>query len=332
MKIENFSLNMHSESHKSVSTSITSFITELDLENSKRKEETKKLDETQSVQSQVEFTQKLQFQLIQELLNRLSPQTQKCKLRAVSPEELDSSHIKKLTAREVTLKKEYTESQSMDVSMSGCVQTATQKIEINMNVSMSYSFTSEHQILKQQFFDPLVLNFDGELPDLDTQNFSFDIDCDGESNQISMLKKGSGFLALDKNENGTVDDGSELFGPLNGNGFSDLKRYDSDKNGWIDENDPVFNKLRIWMKNKDEDTLVALGETGVGAIYLGNSKGTFEIKGDDNESLGRIRGNGLFLNEDGTSGFMTQIDFARQNKAANKTEEPSNLNTLLKTV
>lgn len=330
MKIENFSLNMHSESHKSVSTSITSFVTELDLENAKRKEETKKLDEVQSVQSELEFTQKLQFQLIQELLNRLSPQ--KCKLKPLGKDFFKMPHVKELTAREITLKKEYTESQSLDVCMNGCVQTATQKIEINMNVSMSYSFTSEHQILKQQFFDPLVLNFDGELPDLDTQEFSFDIDCDGEEDQISMLKKGSGFLALDKNENGTIDDGSELFGPLNGNGFADLRRYDSDKNGWIDENDPIFNKLRIWMKNKDEDTLVALGESGVGAIYLGNSKGTFEIKGEDNESLGRIRGNGLFLNEDGTSGFMTQIDFARQNKAANKTEEPSNLNTLLKTV
>lgn len=330
MKIENFSLDMHSESHKSVSTSITSFVTELGFENEKRAKETKKLDEVQTIQSQVEFSKRLQFQMVQELLNRLTPQ--KCKLKALNADDFKVSNIKELTAREVTLKKEYTESQSMDVSMSGCVQTATQKIEINMNVSMSYSFTSEHQILKQQFFDPLVLNFDGELPDLDTQNFSFDIDCDGESDQISMLKKGSGFLALDKNENGTVDDGTELFGPLNGNCFADLRRYDGDKNGWIDENDSIFNKLRVWMKNENEDTLVALGETGVGAIYLGNSKGQFEIKGDDNQSLGRIRGNGLFLNEDGTSGFMTQIDFARQNKAANKTHEPSNLNTLLKTV
>jgi hypothetical protein len=331
MKIENFSLNMHSESHKSVSTSITSFVTELDLENSKRKEETKKLDEAQSVKSELEFTQKLQFQLIQELLNRLSPQ--KCKLKALGKDFFKMPHVKEFTAREVTLKKEYTESQSMDVSMMGCVQTATQKIEINMNVSMSYSFTSEHQILKKQFFDPLVLNFDGELPDLDKKEFSFDIDCDGKEDQISMLKKGSGFLALDKNNNGKVDDGTELFGPLNGNGYADLKRYDSDHNDWIDENDPIFDKLRIWMKNKDEDKLVALGETGVGAIYLGSSQGQFELKNSDtNESMGRIRGNGLFLNEDGTSGFMSQIDFARENKAANKTEEPSNLNTLLKTV
>lgn len=331
MKIEDFSLNMHSESHKSVSTSITSFITELDLETGKRIEESKQLEQAQSIKSQVEFTKRLQFQLVQELLNRLSPQ--RCKLRALSADDLDFSHIKKLTAQEVTLKKEYTESQSMDVSMSGCIQTATQKINIDMNISMSYSFTSQHQILKQQFFDPLVLNFDGELPDLDSKTFSFDIDCDGEEDQISMLKKGSGLLALDKNENGKVDDGTELFGPLNGNGFADLKRYDSDGNDWIDENDPIFNKLRIWMKSDGEDRLVSLGEKGVGAIYLGNSKGQFELKNSDtNQAMGRIRGNGLFLNEDGTSGFMSQIDFARENKAANKTEKPSGLNTLLKTV
>jgi hypothetical protein len=257
----------------------------------------------------------------------------KCKLKALTADDLKPSNIKQLKVSEVTLQQEYKESQSLDVSMSGWIQTATQKIELNMDISMSYSFASKNQILKQQFYDPLVLNFDGKLPDLDTQNFSFDIDCDGECDQISMLKSGSGFLALDKNSNGKVDDGTELFGPLNGNGFADLARYDSDKNGWIDENDPIFDKLRIWMKSKDEDKLVALGEVGVGAIYLGSAKGQFELKnGTTNEALGRIRGNGLFLNEDGTSGFMSQIDLARQNKAVNKTDEPSNLNTLLKTV
>ena len=157
----------------------------------------------------------------------------------------------------------------------------------------------------------MILSFNGELPNLDTQTFDFDIDMDGKSDQISKLKKGSGFLALDKNNNGIIDDGYELFGTQNGNGFIDLKRYDKDANGWIDENDSIFDSLRIWNKTKDEDTLVAIGEVGIGAIYLGYAEGDFDIK-DESKTLGRIKSNGLFLNEDGTSGLVAQIDFAKQ--------------------
>lgn len=251
------------------------------------------------------------------------------KFKSLDRQELN---IKELTSRDVSIHKEYKESQKLDVSMSGFIQTNSKRIELNMDISMSYSFVSEHQILRQQFFDPLVLNFDGELPGLDTQKFSFDIDNDGKSDQISMLKSGSGFLALDKNANNTIDDGNELFGTLNGNGFSDLKRYDSDGNNWIDENDPILKDLRIWMKSENKDELIALGELGIGALYLGNTKGQFDIKGDENETLGRIRANGLYLNEDGTSGVMSQIDLARQNVAINKNIESSGLKKLLKTV
>jgi hypothetical protein len=316
MKIENFALDLHSESFKSSSVTTTSFITELDTQNVKR------LEETEAVKEQLEFTKRLKYEMVWQLISALD--SRKCQFK-----ELDT---KQFTRREVSIHKEYSESQKLDVSMSGFIQTSTKKIAINMDISMSHSFVQDHQISRQQFYDPLVISFNGELPDLDTQNFSFDIDANGVSDQISMLKKGSGFLALDKNGNNSIDDGSELFGMSNGNGFSDLRRYDSDKNGWIDENDPILDGLRIWIKNKDENRLVALGELGIGAIYLGNTKGQFEIKNETNETLGRIRANGLYLNEDGTSGIISQIDFARQNKEVNNKIESCGLNELLKTV
>lgn len=61
------------------------------------------------------------------------------------------------------------------------------------------------------------------------QKFYFDLDADGTADRISMLKSGSGFLALDKNGNGKIDDGSELFGTQSGDGFADLEEYDIDK-------------------------------------------------------------------------------------------------------
>lgn len=320
MKIENFALELHSESYKSSSVSIISFERELDSQNVKR------LEEVEAVNSQLEFCKRLEFELLQQLLSILNP-TKPCKLKALDAEQFSANQ-----GREVTIMKEYKEFQSLDVRMSGCIQTKDKKIELNIDISMSHSFVSSNQISRQQFYDPMILTFDGKLPELDTQNFSFDINCDGTSNQISMLKGKSGFLALDKNKNGTIDDGSELFGALNGDAFSDLRRYDNDKNGWIDENDNIFDKLKIWIKNKDENRLVALGEMGIGAIYLGSTKGAFDIKSDTNETLGRIRDTGLFLSEDGTSGIMSQIDFARRNKEVNKISDVSPLNEVLKSI
>lgn len=326
MKIENFALDLRSESSKSSSTAITTFVTELQSENTKR------LKEVEAINQQVEFCKRLEFELIGQLMSALN-------MKDYSKEyykfkEMDASEFtsREFTNREVSVHKEYRESQKLDVSMSGFIYTATKKIELNIDISMSHSFVSNNEIIKQQFYDPLVLNFDGELPDLENKNFSFDIDANGEPDQISMLKKGNGFLALDKNHNNKIDDGLELFGMQNGDGFADLKRYDSDNNNWIDENDSIFNSLRIWQKTENEDRLVALGEIGVGAVYLGNTSGQFDIKNEKNETLGRIRATGLFLNEDGTSGIMSQIDFARQNREVNKKLDSSPLNEFLKIV
>lgn len=302
MKIENFVLDLHSESSRSSSSTVTTFTSELQNENSKR------LKEVEALNSQVAFCKRLEFELIQQLIFRLNSKTYKFKA-------VDASDF---TKREVSVHEEYRESQRLDVSMQGFIYTSNRRIELNIDISMSHSFVSNHEIIRQQFYDPLVLNFDGELPDLDSTNFSFDIDANGECDQISTLKKGNGFLALDKNSNNKIDDGLELFGTLNGNGFADLRRYDSDNNGWIDESDPIFEGLRIWQKTKDEDTLVALGEIGIGAIYLGSTDGRIDIKSQKNETLGRIRSTGLFLNEDGTSGVVSQIDFARQNSPLNE--------------
>lgn len=321
MKIENFALDLRSESSKSSSTVITTFVTELRSENAKR------LEEVEAINQQVEFCKRLESELIGQLISALN--SKPCKFK-----EIDASGFasREFTSSEVSVHKEYRESQKLDVSMSGFVYTATKKIELSIDISMSHSFVSNNEIIRQQFYDPLILNFDGEMPDLESKNFSFDIDANGESDQISMLKKGNGFLALDKNSNNKIDDGLELFGMQNGNGFADLKRYDSDNNNWIDENDPILDSLRIWIKNSDEERLVALGEVGIGAIYLGNASGQFDIKNEKNETLGRIRATGLFLNEDGTSGVMSQIDFARQNREVNKKLDSSPLNEFLKIV
>ena len=65
------------------------------------------------------------------------------------------------------------------------------------------------------------------MAEVSDQTFYFDLDADGKEEEISVLN-GSGYLALDKNGDGTINDGSELFGTRNGDGFADLAQYDED--------------------------------------------------------------------------------------------------------
>jgi len=312
MRIDNYALNL--EAHAEKSTTVrTSFIDILEVENSSKTQELKSIDE------ELEFVQRLQFELLNQLMALLKPSSNACQCKLKDMSEFEFPKLREMSTRTIRFEEEHTMSQSLDVQMFGSVISGEKRIDLDIKLSFSSEFTQTHSIEKTMFYDPLVLTFAGDIPDLESKTFDFDIDMDGESDQISMLSKGSGFLALDKNDNGVIDDGFELFGTQNGNGFLDLKRYDKDSNGWIDENDDIFNKLRIWSKNEDEDTLIGLGEAGVGALFLGHAKGDFDIM-NDTQTLGRIKSNGLFLNEDGTNGLLTQIDFAKQKlKEANNT-------------
>ena len=206
------------------------------------------------------------------------------------------------------------EHESLDFSTKGLIKTDKGDLDINVNFSMSRSFVVENSINIYQPFDPLVINLDGEIPELSSDTFSFDLDNDGEKDQISKLKGNSGFLALDKNDDGIINQGSELFGTLSGNGFGELGTYDLDGNGWIDENDNIFSKLQIWFKDDEtkEKELVGLGESGVGAIFLGATQSEFTYKTELNHTLGEMKSSSIFLNEDGSVGSIAQIDFNAQ--------------------
>lgn len=96
--------------------------------------------------------------------------------------------------------------------------------------------------------DPLVLSLDGKIADLTEARVSFDIDQDGKEDSLPVLREGSGFVALDRNGNGTIDDGGELFGARSGNGFGELATLDEDGNGVLDERDSQFSALQFWQQ------------------------------------------------------------------------------------
>lgn len=161
----------------------------------------------------------------------------------------------------------------------------------------------------QKLKDPLVLNFNGNAAGLSETKFSFDLDSDGRAEQVALLNPGSGFLALDKNSDGVINNGAELFGAQSGNGFADLAAHDQDGNRWIDENDAIYARLRIWSRDSSgNDQLVALGQKGVGALYLGSVTTPFDLTGSGNQLFGQVAGSGLFLKEDGSAGTVQQLN------------------------
>ena len=175
-------------------------------------------------------------------------------------------------------------------------------IDFNINILMSRSYMEYMNVsiptMADALCDPLVVNIGSDTADVRDQTFKFDLDADGTEDEISMLGKGSGFLALDKNGDGKINDGSELFGTKSGDGFGDLREYDSDGNGWIDENDDVFSKLKVWCKDENgKDILMDLKEADIGAIFLGEQQTEFSLGGADGYRDGVIRSTGVFLRE-----------------------------------
>lgn len=211
------------------------------------------------------------------------------------------------------------EQEAVSVQAGGYVQTEDgRSISFGVNLNMSREFASQVNIESTQqvvMTDPLVINMDDLPAGVTDMTFQFDIDCDGKLDEISMLREGSGFLALDKNGDGKINDGSELFGTRSGDGFADLAAYDEDGNGWIDENDEIYSKLRIWSKDKDgNDVLKTLKEADVGAIYLGSAKSQFSITDEkNNDVLGAVRATGVYLKEStGMAGTVQQVDLANR--------------------
>ncbi|NUT68961.1 calcium-binding protein, partial [Pseudomonas corrugata] len=131
---------------------------------------------------------------------------------------------------------------------------------------------------------PLILDLDGD--GVETLSLSsgvyFDHDGNGFAESTGWVGKDDGLLIWDRNGNGQIDDGSELFGNYthltNGqiatNGFSVLADLDSNHDGKIDANDAAFGQLGVWKDSNsdaklDEGELLSLGEANVQSLSVG---------------------------------------------------------------
>jgi len=253
-------------------------------------------------------------------------------LEILMDKKIDISFAKKITPQELSASKdgegateqlgwginyEYEKTEikkeHLGFSASGNVKTADGR---SINFSVALNMKSEvrlHESLSFQagdaVVDPLVINFGTDVVSISSVRHRFDLDLDGKSDEFSFVGSGSGFLALDKNGDGIINDGSELFGPKSGNGFNELRAYDNDKNGWIDESDEIFSKLLIWTKDENGvESLYSLKEKNVGALYLGSVRTDFEFIGADAKTTAHLRESSVYLKEDGGVGTLQELD------------------------
>lgn len=147
--------------------------------------------------------------------------------------------------------------------------------------------------------DPLILDINKDGFNIETKKFGtyFDLNCDGFAEKINWTRQDA-ILTLDKNGNGIVDDGSEVFGDFHlladgsraKNGFEALAQYDTNGDGVIDENDEIFDQLKLWVDENgdgisDSGELKTLKEMHIKAInlnyeYVNESTGTEALIGN----------------------------------------------------
>ncbi|MBR5485970.1 MAG: hypothetical protein IKV41_05615 [Oscillospiraceae bacterium] len=185
-------------------------------------------------------------------------------------------------------------------------------IDFNISMEMSRSFEGAFaEVGKEEIYtDPLIINLDTDCTSLSDVSFYFDLNCDGVKEEISAPNDSSGFLALDKNNDGIINNGSELFGTKTGDGFAELAQYDKDGNGWIDENDDIFSQLSVWVKcGSGSARCLSLKQANVGAVFLGRQNTLHSLDTSDGETNAILRSTGIYIKENGQVGTVQHVDF-----------------------
>lgn len=175
-----------------------------------------------------------------------------------------------------------------------------------------------------QYYDPLALdlNGDGVIKTISSNELTgvlFDNDSDGVRTATGWVSPEDGLLVRDINNDGLINNGSELFGDntklSNGdnaeNGFSALSDLDSNNDGRVDSSDEKFNELKIWKDiNGDgisqSDELFTLNDVGVKSL----STGVDSIQNEVVEGA-IIAETGSFERLDNSIGFMADLNFEK---------------------
>ncbi len=126
---------------------------------------------------------------------------------------------------------------------------------------------------------------------------------------MGFIQGDDAFLFVDEYGDGMVHDGRQLFGNTDGhaNGFEKLASYDDNADGVIDENDAIWDQLRVWVEKTEDgvsgaDETMSLSEAGITSINVGYQN----VREDDGKGnlIGQV---GEFTRSDGSSGLAADV-------------------------
>ncbi len=127
---------------------------------------------------------------------------------------------------------------------------------------------------------PLVLDLDGDgvsFTKISKANGQFDMNGDGASDEQGWISANDGFLVVDRNNNGKIDNGAELSllseDPTAHSSLAALAVFDSNADRTVDDKDARFGELKVWVdanRNGVTDTgeLKSLKDMGIESISL----------------------------------------------------------------
>ena len=171
--------------------------------------------------------------------------------------------------------------------------------------------------------DPIIidLNKNGITSTKLNNTIYFDHDNNNFKEASSWIDKGDAFLALDKNSNGLIDNGNELFGNHTisntrfkytnnkaTNGYEALKTYDLNGDNVIDSKDEIYDKLVLWKDSNqnaitDKGELIKLKDSGIVSIDLNYKNTSIDEKGNT------IKQSSTVTFEDGTTTIANDVWF-----------------------
>lgn len=195
--------------------------------------------------------------------------------------------------------------QAVEASFAGSV-----RLEDGSNYDFAFSFSlqesyasfriSQEAILQ----DPLILSTTGQSFQWTGASETFDFFSNGTTAKLPTLAAGQYYLSFDRNQDGRITQGKELFGPATGSGFSELAALDEDQDGFVDSSDSAWQQLSVW---RPGEQLQGLKEAGIGALSVQSIATSFGLY-DGEALMARIARSGIFLSEQGQVGLMQQVD------------------------
>tara|TARA_B100001123_G_C15266963_1_gene1008801 strand:+ start:294 stop:1169 length:876 start_codon:yes stop_codon:yes gene_type:complete len=173
------------------------------------------------------------------------------------------------------------------------------------------------QLSRTSSVDPLVLDLSGDgivLPTINSERVSFDMNGNGALDRTYWITGDDAFLAMDINNNGSIDGIHELFSEYFSGGYdsglSAIQELDKNADGMLDEKDPSWEDILVW-RDIDVDGQSSLGEIGSLSQYdISGIALSIDDDGDETDT-DQVSSNvvGSMLRSSGEDWLMSEIEF-----------------------